>query len=158
MTIRHAPHITAPLTLAAALALEACGLSAGSVPIDRVRVRVRAQDVAWRASYLVASGGREREIATGREIHLPLGAQVTLRLESRDYICIFAAPGVTLRDFASPGLPGEYSFRADHAGRVELRGDEMCGQPHGEETRGWLIIEDPQAFQRWVSQRSRTFP
>ncbi len=146
--------------MAAALAastLGACGLSAAAVPIDRVTVRVRAQDLAWSASYSIERNGKVEEIATGREIHLPIGAQVTLRLESRDFICIFAAPGVALHDFASPGLSGEFSLRPEHAARVELRGDEMCGQPHGEKTRGWLIIEDPQAFQRWVSQRSRGF-
>ena len=44
------------------------------------------------------------QVATGREVHVPIGADVTLRLASRTYIADFALPQLGLRDFAAPDL------------------------------------------------------
>jgi len=137
-------------------AVAACGgLERGSIPVDAVHVRIRAQDTAWSGSYLFTQAGRSIEVPSGREIHLPLGAEVSLALESRDYICLFAMPGLSVRDFAAPGIATEVHFHTDRVGSYEFRGDELCGLPHGEETRGRFIVEEPAAFQSWVHQQSK---
>ena len=121
-----------------------CARAQQDVPIDAVQVRVRAQDTAWSADYLFPTApGAVRSVATGREVHLPLGANVELSLSSRDFICLFAMPGLQLRDFAAPGVSGRFEFRAERAGSYEFRGDEMCGLPHTEKTRGRFVIEEP---------------
>jgi cytochrome c oxidase subunit 2 len=145
---------------ALALALtqaSACGggIEPGEVPIDSVAVRVLAQDVSWSGSYLLPAGAGTREIPTGREVHLPLGADVRLTLQSRDYICLFNMPGLSLRDFASPGLAGSFHFRATQKGSFPFNGDELCGLPHGEKTRGQFIVEEPAEFQAWVHAQSK---
>ena len=76
-------------------------------------------------------------------------------LASRDYISDFTLPQLGLRDFAAPDLPSELHFRADRAGRYDVRGDEFCGLPHTDKTRGWLIVEDAAAFRAWMHQRRR---
>ena len=127
-----------------------------AVRLDAVDVRLVAQHTSWRASYLVAEPSRGiTEVPTGREVHVPLGADVTLMLASRDYISDFTLPQLGLRDFAAPGLPSELHFRADRAGRYDVRGDEFCGLPHTDKTRGWLIVEDADAFRAWMHQRRR---
>ena len=133
-----------------------CVRAQSEIPVDVVQVRVKAQDTAWSAAYLFQTApGAVREVATGREVHLPLGATVELSLESRDFICLFAMPDLQLRDFAAPGVSGRFEFRAERAGSYEFRGDEMCGLPHTEKTRGRFVIESPAAFQAWVHQREK---
>ena len=122
---------------------------------DTVDVRLMAQDTSWNAFYLMSgSGGRTAELPTGREVHIPVGANVRLQLASRDYISDFKLPELGLRDFAAPGLPSELRFRADRAGRYNVRGDELCGLPHTDKTRGWLVVEDPAAFHAWIRSRA----
>jgi len=127
-----------------------------AVRIDAVEVRLLAEGTSWRASYLLPQhGGPAIAVPTEREVHVPLGADVRLGLTSRDYIADFRLSGLGLRDFAAPGLPSEFHFRADHAGRYDLRGDELCGLPHTDKTRGWLIVEDPASFRAWVQKRAQ---
>ena len=71
------------------------------------------------------------------------------------WVADFRLSGLWLRDFAAPELPSEFRFRADHAGRYDLRGDELCGLPHTDKNRGWLIVEDPASFRAWVQKRAR---
>jgi cytochrome c oxidase subunit 2 len=115
--------------------------------MKHVEIRVLAEDTSWSAFYL------PDEVSTGREVHVPLGADVSLTLTSRNYVSLFFMPAFALRDFASPGLPGTFRFRADQVGSYELRGDELCGLPHGEKTRGRVVVEEPEAFQSWLKLR-----
>ena len=108
---------------------------------ESVAVKITAHDTTWSAD----SGGRE--------IHVPLGARVDLELKSRDYISIFAAPALGLRDFAAPGLPAKFEFRADKPGRYELRSDELCGRPHTDRSRGHVVVEDAAAYFAWKAHQ-----
>ena len=126
------------------------------VSVTAVIVRVTAQETTWHASYLLSPRpGLTNELPTEREVHVPLGAEVSLLLASRDYIADFTLPQLGLRDFAAPGLPSEVHFRADHPGRYELRSDEFCGLPHTDKTRGSVIVEDVDAFRAWIRNRTR---
>jgi cytochrome c oxidase subunit II len=120
------------------------------IPVDAVDVRILAADTSWSASY-----AGPLELSAGREVHVPLGADVRLSLGSRDYISIFSAPGLGLRDIAAPGLPRELRFRATTPGVFEVRGDELCGLPHTEKARGTLIVEEAGAFRDWVREKAR---
>jgi cytochrome c oxidase subunit II len=138
--------------LACVLSLGGC--DARAVRVDTVEVRLVAQDTSWHASYVIQDGHRATEVPTGREVHVPLGAEVRLALSSRDYISDFRVPELGLRDFAAPELPSEFRFRADRRGRYDVRGDELCGLPHTDKTRGTLVVEDPASFRTWVRTRT----
>ena len=131
--------------------LSACDASPGSgaVSVDAVNVRLVAEDTTWRAAYLTG----QHELPTGREVHVPIGADVHLVLTSRTYISDFRLPALGLRDFAAPELPSEFRFRAARAGRYDVRGDELCGRPHTEKTRGWLVVEDAASFRAWIRKQ-----
>ncbi|HKQ96291.1 MAG TPA: hypothetical protein VJV75_00305 [Candidatus Polarisedimenticolia bacterium] len=130
--------------------------AAPTAPVGEVEVRMLAADTAWQATYLVERpDGVPTEIPTGREVHVPVGAEVVLALASRDYISEFALAGLGLRDFAAPGLPSEFRFRAERRGRFALRGDELCGRPHTDKARGWLVVEEPAAFRAWFERRAQ---
>lgn len=143
------------LLLASASALAGCGTDP-DVRLDVVDVQLTAEETSWRASYLLQQPSEgAMQVATGREVHVPIGADVTLRLASRTYIADFALPQLGLRDFAAPDLPSELHFRADRAGRYDVRGDELCGRPHTDKTRGWLVVEDAAAYRVWMHERAR---
>jgi cytochrome c oxidase subunit 2 len=139
--------------LVAALGIGGCDAGA-AVRVDAVDVRLMAQDTSWHASYLLPKRhGATTTVPTGREVHVPIGAEVRLALMSRDYISDFSLPELGLRDFAAPDLPSELRFRADRTGRFDVRGDELCGRPHTDRTRGWLVVEDAASFRAWVHER-----
>ena len=123
--------------------------------LDSIAVRMVAHDTTWQAAYVVPQPRGVAEIPTGREVHVPVGAEVVLALASRDYISVFTLPALGLRDFAAPGLPSEFRFVAARPGRFALRGDELCGRPHDDRSRGWLVVEDAAAFRAWVDRRAR---
>jgi len=124
------------------------------VRVDVVDVRLVAQDTSWHASYIVYQEQGVTEVPTGREVHVPLGAEVRLALSSRDYISDFRLPELGLRDFAAPDLPSEFRFRAERPGRYSVRGDELCGLPHTDRARGTLVVEDSESFRAWVRKRT----
>jgi heme/copper-type cytochrome/quinol oxidase subunit 2 len=124
------------------------------VPVDAVRVEMTAHRADWQAAYRLTDGaGQAREVATGREVHVPIGAVVTLTMLSGEYIATFDAPTLGLRDFAAPGLPGRFEFHASTQGRYEVRADEMCGLPHPEQFVGFVVVETPDAYRAWVRRR-----
>jgi heme/copper-type cytochrome/quinol oxidase subunit 2 len=123
---------------------------------DGLDVRLDGEGSTWRATLVLPAGaGKLGELPLGREVHAPLGAEVRFALASRDFICEFSLPELAARDFAAPELPGQLRVRPPHAGRYELRGDEMCGLPHGELARGVLVVEDHASWKAWVVARQR---
>ena len=140
--------------LLGAAALAACSEPGEGLRTDAVEVEILAHDTTWtaRVSAVQPDGGLAT-LEAGREVHVPLGAEVTLGLASRDYICLFALPELGVRDFAAPGLPARFVFNASRAGRFALRGDELCGLPHGNQTSGAMVVEENAAFQGWARSR-----
>jgi heme/copper-type cytochrome/quinol oxidase subunit 2 len=126
------------------------------VPVDAVSIELTSHRADWNAAYLLPGReGSENRIATGREVHVPRGADVTLVFSSREYISNFFAPDLGLREFAAPGLPGYFRFRAQEMRRYELRADELCGLPHPERLVGVIVVESPKEFEAWVRGRRR---
>jgi cytochrome c oxidase subunit 2 len=138
---------------AVVFALSGCS-APPTIRVDAVDVRLVAEDTSWHASYVLHHDRRATEVPTGREVHVPLGADVRLVLASRDYISDFRVPELGLRDFAAPDLPSEFRFRADRTGRYSVRGDELCGLPHTDRARGTLVVEDSESFRAWVRKRT----
>jgi cytochrome c oxidase subunit 2 len=132
------------------------GCDVTAVPVRAIDVQLLASNRSWQATYLLTNpSGETRQVPTGREVHVPLGASVRLRLASRDFVSDFTVPAYELQHFATPRLASDLYLLADRIGRYEVRGDELCGLPHTDRTRGWLVVESATAFQSWVRRRIR---
>ena len=145
---------------ACALALLVSSCASGpavdaNVPLDAVSVRVVAQRVTWHAAYYLTRGGVPIEVDTGREIHVPIGASVTVALGGGEFVAELAMPQLGVRDFAAPGLASHIHFRASRAGRFDVRGGEMCGLPHDARADGVLVVEAADAYRAWVLAHAR---
>ncbi|HVY63041.1 MAG TPA: hypothetical protein VHF22_15395, partial [Planctomycetota bacterium] len=133
--------------------LAGCG-GAADVPLDKVDVRVVSRGTSWSVEWVhPARPGAGASGAASREVHAPAGAEVRMTLVSEDYITTFAVPGLGLRDFAAPGVPGELAFHAGREGRFEMKADEMCGVPGRAHERGLVVVEDADAYRAWVAGR-----
>ena len=71
--------LCAALSSLSALALSSCGSSPRTAAVDAVNVRLVAENTTWRAEYLTG----QQEVPTGREVHVPIGADVRLVLTRR---------------------------------------------------------------------------
>ena len=150
--MRKAPAVACALS---GLLLAACETPT-PIRLDMVDVSLVAEKQSWDASYLLNDAAeRSTEVPTGREVHVPLGAFVRLKLTSRYFVSDFRISDLDLRDFTSPGLPSELVFHANRPDRFEVRGEELCGRPHTDRTRGLLVVEDSGAFQDWVRKHMR---
>lgn len=149
-----------PIRQTCSLAIVAACLIVGGCHPDSafdthvISVRLMAENRSWHASYLFPTiPGPAAELSTGREVHVPVGARVRLLLASRDFVSDFRVNGLGLREFAAPYFSSELTVEVTRPGRYEIRGDEMCGLPHTDRTRGWLVVEQKASYRSWITRR-----
>jgi cytochrome c oxidase subunit 2 len=94
---------------------------------------------------------------TSGELHVPLDRPVELRMEARDVIHAFWVPQFRLKQDVIPGQPTLLSFTPTRAGRYPIICAELCGPYHGG-MRSTVVVEEPDAFDRWWSSNAKTAP
>ena len=108
------------------------------------QVEITARKDGWR----VRLPGRSGQLITdpaasaAREIPVPLGAKILIRLKSEDFIYTFDLPDYGLKEIAVPGLVFQLEFEPRETGRVAILGEQLCGDPHAG-LQGQLIIQRP---------------
>ena len=116
-------------------------------------IDVVGRDFLWSFTYPGADKilGTEDDLVVEKDLHLPLGHDIHLRLTSEDYIYTFRARELGLRELAVPELQFDLDFRTESVGKYELEVDPLCAIRflHGDEM-GWLVIEDGEVFERWL--------
>lgn len=139
-----------PAALAGTLC--ACGLATPPPPrsIPAIEIGVVGVDYTWEVRY----PGEDLRLGTAddrrgaQDLHVPQGAEVTLRLDSRDLIYTYAVPAVGVRQMAVPDVPFTARFTARDEGRFPLLGDQLCGYTHPS-LLGALVVAPPDRFLEW---------
>jgi cytochrome c oxidase subunit 2 len=132
-----------PLAIVVGLfVLTAGAMAASDPPGDRAPdIVVVGHQWWWEARY--ASGA-----VTANEIHVPVGKDLLVRVESTDVIHDFWVPQLGRKVDAVPGHPYSISMQADAPGTYRGACAEYCGSEHA-----WmriLVIAQPQAeFDAW---------
>lgn len=115
------------------------------------KIQITGSRDGWHVRYPGAEGRLESEgdALAVRNIHVPLRVNVVLVLKSTDYVYVLAIPEYGLKEIAVPELEFRMEFRPKEAGRFELVGNELCGDPHTE-LQGFLIVEPEERFRDWL--------
>jgi cytochrome c oxidase subunit 2 len=119
-------------------------------------VRVKGHQWWWRVLYIDPDPARSFE--TANEIHIPVGKNVRLQLESSDVIHSFWVPSLTGKQDLIPGRLNELTIRAERPGIYRGQCAEFCGIQHSHMSM-LVIAEDSSDYEKWMAgQRSEPIP
>lgn len=111
-------------------------------------IRVRAQQWWWQFIYEDADPARSFQ--TANEIHIPVGKEVQVRLESTDVIHSFWAPSLAGKQDLVPGRENRLTLRAERPGVYRGQCSEFCGLQHSH-MAFFVIAEDEESYRQWAA-------
>lgn len=118
-------------------------------PGEHLTVRVEGFQWGWRFIY---PDGFET-----RELTVPLGRPVVLKVASRDVLHSFYIPAFSVKADAIPGQLNTLWFNATQVGLYRASCAEYCGLAHARMLANVSVMEPPQ-FDRWRAERARGAP
>jgi len=111
-------------------------------PQGSLEIKVIAHQWWWEFQY--AQSG----ITTANELHLPIGRQIRLNLESGDVIHSFWVPQLGGKRDVVPGQINELTLEANVPGTYLGQCAEFCGLSHAN-MRFRVMVETPDQFAMW---------
>jgi cytochrome c oxidase subunit 2 len=96
-------------------------------------------------------------IVPANAIHLPVGRQFLVHLDSADVIHDFWVPQLARKMDMTPGHPDDISLQADRPGEYVGACVEYCGAEHAW-MRILVIADPPAAFEAWQRRQRRPAP
>ncbi len=93
------------------------------------------------------------DIVSG-ELHVPVGREVSLKMESKDVIHAFWVPQFRLKQDVIPGQPTILNFTPTKAGNFPIICAELCGPYHGG-MRSNVIVDEQKDFDTWLKENSK---
>ena len=88
------------------------------------------------------------------ELHVPVGREVSLKMESKDVIHAFWVPQFRLKQDVIPGQPTILNFTPTKAGNFPIVCAELCGPYHGG-MRSNVIVDEQEDFDTWLKENSK---
>lgn len=112
--------------------------------------RITAKQFGWEILYAGPDGRLDTpdDLFIENELHVPVGENVVLELQSRDVIHSFFVPELRVKQDVVPGLPQYCWFQVEAAGagqRLDVVCAELCGWGHYK-MNGWLYPVSREAF------------
>lgn len=115
---------------------------------DDLTIRVRGLQWWWGVEYIGPAPSQRFE--TANEIHVPVGRNVRLKLESLDVIHSFWVPSLAGKQDLIPGRSNELTIRAERAGVYRGQCAEFCGMQHAHMAL-LVVAETENDFDRWAN-------
>jgi cytochrome c oxidase subunit II len=113
-------------------------------------ITVRGQQWWWQVFY--AGSGATPGFQTANEIHIPVGTDVHLRLESADVIHSFWVPTLAGKQDLVPGRSNSLLLRAEKPGVYRGQCSEFCGLQHSH-MAVMVIVDAPADYERWAASQ-----
>ncbi len=88
------------------------------------------------------------------ELHVPVGKEVSLKMESKDVIHAFWVPQFRLKQDVIPGQPTILNFTPTKSGNFPIICAELCGPYHGG-MRSNVIVDEQEDFDIWFNQNAK---
>jgi cytochrome c oxidase subunit II len=155
--------VTTAAGIATALTLLALLVASGSTgsalarapSADAVKIRVTGQRWWWLVEYPGAPPSNT--VTTANEVHVPVGRDVSIELDSRDVIHSLWVPELQGKRDLIPGHPSELHFVATRPGTYRGQCAEFCGLQHAH--MGLLVIAEPaDRFEAWLAAQRTPAP
>jgi cytochrome c oxidase subunit II len=122
---------------------------------DAVKIRVTGQRWWWLVEYPGAPASQT--VTTANEVHVPVGRDVSIELDSRDVIHSLWVPELQGKRDLIPGHPSELHFVATRSGTYRGQCAEFCGLQHAH--MGLLVIAEPaEQFEAWLTAQRAPAP
>jgi len=103
----------------------------------------------WDVEYVDSIANRRVRLAN--EIHLPVGRDIRIVLETRDVIHSLWIPNLQGKKDLIPGHPATLTLRADRPGRYRAQCAEFCGLQHAKMALPVVAEPEPQ-FAAWLER------
>ena len=132
-----------------------CNLSSEpEIPLEKVTIEMTGEEFQWQSRYAGPDGELQSpdDVVVTKVIHVPVGADVEIILQSRDYIYSLEVPQHSLKEIAVPDLTFKLQFKPAHVGEYVLPGAQMCGYTHPD-LMTTLIVDEPAAYRRWWAEQ-----
>ncbi|PWJ87971.1 cytochrome c oxidase subunit 2 [Mesorhizobium loti] len=117
---------------------------------DALTITVRGQQWWWQVFY--AGADATPGFQTANEIHIPIGTDVHLRLESADVIHSFWVPSLAGKQDLVPGRSNSMLLRAEKPGVYRGQCAEFCGLQHSHMAI-MVVAEAPADYDRWAASQ-----
>ncbi len=118
----------------------------GASPTQHVNVRIIGHEWWWEIQY------PDLGITTANEIHVPVGADVSFKIESTDVIHSFWVPQMGGKTDAIPGHINNSWWHVTEAGRFTGQCAEYCGTEHAL-MRLVVYADPPDTFNAWMANQ-----
>lgn len=116
---------------------------------DALAVTVRGQQWWWEFTY----EGGARPVETANELHIPVGQDIRLKLESPDVIHSFWVPSLAGKLDLIPGRQNVLTLHAERPGVYRGQCAEFCGLQHSHMAL-LVVAEDKADFDRWLASQA----
>ena len=118
---------------------------------DNVTVKVTGHMFWWEIEYV------DHGFVTANELHIPVGSQVRIELESADVIHSFWVPQLHGKVEMVPGRTNTMYLEADEPGTYFGKCAEFCGVQHAN-MEFLVIAQQEDDFQAWTEQQQQPAP
>ncbi|GMV33830.1 MAG: cytochrome c oxidase subunit II [Chloroflexi bacterium] len=112
---------------------------------DAFVVNVQARQFSWTFEYPEYG-------VVSTELHLPVGRQVVLKMESADVIHSFWVPEFRVKQDVVPGRVTEYRITPTKEGSYKVRCAELCGVSHAY-MENKVIVDSQAQYEAWVAEQ-----
>jgi len=93
------------------------------------------------------------DIQTTTQLHVPVNKPVIVYLSSKDVIHSFKIIALRVTQDAIPGMRIPTWFKATKEGNYQINCAQLCGNGHYAMSRGLLIVESQEAFDKWLASK-----
>ena len=116
-------------------------------------IRVTGKRWWWEVRY-AHPDARDALVTSANEIHVPVGRDVRLLLDTEDVIHSFWVPSLSGKVDMIPGRVNHLVLRANKAGIYRGQCAEYCGAQHAHMAL-YVVAHEPAEFERWLEREAR---
>lgn len=94
------------------------------------------------------------DVQTMSQIHVVVNKPVIAYISSKDVIHSFKIIAMRVTQDAIPGMRIPIHFTPTKVGRYQINCAQLCGQGHANMSRGMLIVETQEDFNKWLASQT----